>query len=225
MRVLLIEDHVRLGQAIRSGLAQFGFGVDIFLTAADGVAAVKSMTYSAIVLDLGLPDQDGLEILADLQRNNPSTPILILTARDATNDRVTGLDAGADDYVVKPFAIAELAARLRALLRRPERSGAALLTVGKLRLDAVTRQVTLNDSIVRFSTREVEALEILIRREGQVTSREILEGGLYGLGRIVSPNTVEVLISRLRRRLRQIDAGCDIHTLHGIGYLLKEQRA
>jgi DNA-binding response OmpR family regulator len=222
MRILLLEDHGRLAELITRGLARFGFGVDAFANAADGINAIQSMTYDAVVLDLGLPDRDGLEVLKELRRGNSTAPVLILTARDGIDDRVTGLDAGADDYVVKPFAMTELAARLRALLRRPGRPLAAILTVGKLRLDTGSRQVTVNGSTVPFSAREIEAMEMLMRREGQVISRGSLEDGLYGLSRNVSPNSIEVLISRLRRRLGTIDAGCSIHTLHGIGYLLKE---
>jgi DNA-binding response OmpR family regulator len=222
MRIMLLEDHSRLAESITGGLARFGFGVDAFATAAHGLNAFKSMSYDAIVLDLGLPDSDGFDVLLELRKQNLAVPILILTARDGIDDRVTGLDAGADDYVVKPFAMAELAARLRALLRRPGQSLATLLTVGNLCLDANARQVTVNSVTVHFPAREIEALEMLMRREGQVVSRGSLEGGLYGLSRNVNPNSIEVLISRLRRRLNAINASCAIHTLHGIGYLLKE---
>ena len=223
MRILLFEDHCRLAESITRGLARFGFGVDAFPTAADGINAIKSMSYDAIVLDLGLPDRDGLGVLDELRHSNSAAPILILTARDGIDDRVAGLDAGADDYVVKPFAMTELAARLRALLRRPGRALGAILTVGNLRLDVGVRQVTVGGATVHFPAREVEALELLMRREGQVVSRGNLEDGLYGLRRNVSPNSIEVLVSRLRRRLSKIHAGCAIHTLHGIGYLLKEE--
>ncbi|HVZ53564.1 MAG TPA: response regulator transcription factor [Pseudolabrys sp.] len=225
MRILLIEDHSRLADSITKGLARLGFGADAFATAAEGINAIKLMTYDAIVLDLGLPDRDGLEVLRELRRKSFTAPVLILTARDSVEDRVTGLDAGADDYVVKPFAMTELAARLRALLRRPGQSLAATLTVGNLCLDVGARQATVKGAVLHLSAREIEALEILLRREGQVVSRAALEDALYGLGRNVSPNSVEVLISRLRRRLAPSDAGCAIHTLHGIGYLLKEQRS
>jgi DNA-binding response OmpR family regulator len=181
------------------------------------------MAYDAIVLDLGLPDRDGLEVLRELRQNKLATPVLILTARDGVEDRVTGLDTGADDYVVKPFAMTELAARLRALLRRPGQSLAAMLTVGNLCLDVGARQVSASGATLHLSAREIEALEILMRREGQVVSRMALEDALYGPSRNVSPNSVEVLISRLRRRLAPSEAGCAIHTLHGIGYLLREQ--
>ena len=223
MRILLVEDHCRLAESIAKGLAGYGFGVDTFPTAAAAINATKIIAYDAIVLDLGLPDRDGLEVLGELRQSKVTAPILILTARERIDDRVSGLDAGADDYLVKPFAMAELAARLRALLRRPGRPLGAVLTVGKMRLDVASRQFTVNGSVVRFSAREVDAMEMLMRREGQVVSRSNLEEGLYGLSRNVSANSIEVLISRLRRRLGTIDAGCAIHTLHGIGYLLKER--
>ena len=223
MRILLVEDHCRLAESITKGLARHGFGVDSFPTAVAALNATKVVAYDAVVLDLGLPDRDGLDVLDELRRDKATLPVLILTARDRVDDRVAGLDAGADDYVVKPFAMTELAARLRALLRRPGQPLAAVLVVGKLRLNVNARQVTVNGSTVYFSAREIEALEVLMRREGQVVSRSSLESSLYGLRRNVTANSVEVLISRLRRRLGAIDAGCAIHTLHGIGYLLKEQ--
>jgi DNA-binding response OmpR family regulator len=222
MRILLVEDHCRLAESITSGLARHGFGVDSFPTAGAALNATKIVAYDAIVLDLGLPDRDGLEILGELRQGKETVPVLILTARDRVDDRVMGLDAGADDYLVKPFAMTELAARLRALLRRPGRPLAAVLAIGRLRLDVASRQVTVNGATVHFSAREIEAMEILMRREGQVVSRSSLETALYGLSRSVTANSIEVLISRMRRRLSTIDAGCAIHTLHGIGYLLKE---
>jgi DNA-binding response OmpR family regulator len=222
MRILLIEDHHRLAESISMGLARFGFGVDAFSTAADGTNAIKSISYDAIVLDLGLPDRDGLEFLRELRQSNSEAPVLILTARDTIEDRVIGLNTGADDYVIKPFAMVELAARLRALLRRPSHSITNVLTIANLRLDVIARQVTVNGSTLHLSAREIEVLEMLMRREGLVISKRSLEDGLYGLHKNVSPNSIEVLISRLRRRLRTTNAACTIHTLHGIGYLLKE---
>jgi DNA-binding response OmpR family regulator len=222
MRILLFEDHSRLADSITKGLAGLGFGVDAFLTADEGLNAFKAINYDAIVLDLGLPDRDGLDVLRELRQGGSSAPILILTARDGVEDRVTGLDAGADDYVVKPFAMTELAARLRALLRRPGQALSGILTIGNLQLYTFSRQVTVNGSSVHFPVREVEALELLMRREGQVVAKGSLEDNLYGLSKNVSPNSIEVLISRLRRRLSSIGAGCTVHTLYGIGYLLKE---
>ena len=168
-----------------------------------------------------LPDRDGSRSQRNKARNS-SAPILILTARDGIEDRVTGLDTGADDYVVKPFAMTELAARLRALLRRPGQALAEILSVGNLQLHASSRQVTINGASIHISVREVEALELLMRREGQVVAKNSLEDSLYGLTRNVSQNSIEVLISRLRRRLNSIGAGCSIHTFHGIGYLLRD---
>jgi DNA-binding response OmpR family regulator len=222
MRILLFEDHNRLANSIVKGLAGRGFGVDAFSTAHDGLNAFKSIAYDAIILDLGLPDRDGLDVVHELRDNNSSAPILILTARDGVDDRVSGLDAGADDYVVKPFAMNELAARLRALLRRPGQALGGVLTVGNLHLQTSARQVTVDGKNVHFSVREVQALELLMRREGQIVAKSNLEDNLYGLSKNVSPNSVEVLISRLRRRLGAIGAGCSIHTLYGIGYLLKD---
>jgi DNA-binding response OmpR family regulator len=224
MRVLLFEDHSRLADSITKGLAGLGFGVDAFQTAGDGLSAFKSIAYDAVILDLGLPDRDGLDVLGEMRHSNSSAPILILTARDGIDARVAGLDAGADDYIVKPFAMAELAARLRALLRRPGRVLGTILTIGNLQLQTDMRQVTVNGATVHTPVREIDALELLMRREGEVVTKNMLEDGLYGLTRNVTPNSIEVLISRLRRRLTHAGAACSIHTLYGVGYLLKDNK-
>lgn len=221
MRILLFEDHCRLANSIVRGLAAYGFGVDAFATAKDGLSAFKSINYDALILDLGLPDREGLDVLRELRACGSSLSVLILTARDGIDDRVDGLDAGADDYLTKPFAMKELAARLRALLRRPGHRLGDHLAVGNLQMDTISRQISVNGEIVRFSRREVQTLELLIRREGQIVTRNSLEDSLYGLSVHVSPNSIDALISRLRRRLSAIEAGCAIHTLYGIGYLLK----
>ena len=222
MRILLFEDHGRLASSIIKGLAGHGFGVDAFPTADDGLNASKSITYDAIILDLGLPDRDGLDVLRELRESNSFIPILILTARDGIDDRVSGLDGGADDYVVKPFSVKELAARLRALLRRPGQTLGQVLLVGRLRLEVVSRQVSVDGKNVHFSAREVQALEMLMRHESQIVPKSSLEDRLYGLIKNASLNSIEVLISRLRRRLESYAAGCSIHTLYGLGYLLKD---
>jgi DNA-binding response OmpR family regulator len=222
MRILLIEDHCRLAESIVQSLARFGFGVDTVPNGGDAINATGIVDYDAVILDLGLPDRDGLDILRELRNRRSAAPVLILSARDDIDSRVIGLDAGADDYVVKPFAMSELAARLRALLRRPAQAHSDVLKVGNLCLDVRQRQVTIRGSAVYLSARETELLETFMRNEGQVVSRSSLEDRLYGLSRSVTPNSIEALISRLRRRLAAIDAGCAIHTLHGIGYLLKE---
>jgi DNA-binding response OmpR family regulator len=223
MRILLLEDHKRLSQSIVEGLCKFGFGVDSFFTAEGGVGAIKSRAYDAMILDLGLPDRDGLDLISELRGSNVSLPILILTARDTVDDRVTGLDRGADDYLAKPFAMTELAARLRALLRRPGRALGDVLESANITLNTALRQVEVDGRVVAISPREIGALELLMRRAGQVVSKRALEDTLYGLAaEDVNPNTVEVLISRLRKRLEEIGARCTIDTLRGIGYLLRE---
>jgi len=222
MRVLLVEDHDRLAQTIVDGLSAFGFGVDAFLTAEDAVGATRAFAYDAIILDLGLPDRDGLDVITELRGRNVASPILILTARDGVDDRVAGLDRGGDDYLLKPFAMKELAARLRALLRRPGRALGVVLELGNLSLNTSLRQLEVSHCVAAIPPREMGALELLMRRAGQVVPKRALEDTLYGLSEDVNPNTVEVLISRLRKRLEEIGADCSIHTLRGIGYLLRE---
>lgn len=222
MRVLLIEDHQRLAQSIVEGLATFGFRVDFFDTAGEGQAAVKSMTYDALVLDLGLPDRDGLELLRELRSAESRLPILILSARDGIDDRVDGLDRGADDYLMKPFAMKELAARLRALLRRPGGPLGSTIDIGNITLDTTARQLKVGGRTVAIPPRELDALELLMRRADQVVPKRLFEDSVYGLSDEVTPNTIEALVSRLRRRLEAIGANVSIHTLRGIGYLLQE---
>jgi DNA-binding response OmpR family regulator len=222
MRILLIEDHRRLAQSIVEGLAGFGLGVDLFATAQDGLAAAKSVSYDAVILDLGLPDRDGLEVIYELRAEARRIPILILTARDGIDDRVEGLDRGADDYLLKPFAMKELAARMRALLRRPGGPFGGTIDIGNISLDTTTRQVKVDGRVVAISGRELDALELLMRRADQVVPKRLFEDSVYGLSDDVTPNTIEALVSRLRRKLEQIEAHVSIHTLRGIGYLLRE---
>jgi DNA-binding response OmpR family regulator len=222
MRILLIEDHRRLAQSILEGLAGFGFGVDLFTTGEEGLAATKSMSYDAIILDLGLPDLDGLDLIRELRATANWIPILILTARDGIDDRVEGLDRGADDYLLKPFAMKELAARLRALLRRPGGPLGSTIDIGNITLDTTARQLKVGGRTVAIPPRELDALELLMRRADQVVPKRLFEDSVYGLSDEIAPNTIEALVSRLRRRLETIDARVSIHTLRGIGYLLKE---
>jgi len=222
MRVLVIEDHQRLARLIVAGLAGFGIGADAFATAEEGVSAMRSISYDALVLDLGLPDRDGLDVISELRAAASRIPILILTARDGIDERVEGLDRGADDYLLKPFAMKELAARLRALLRRPGGPLGTTINIANMSLDTGVRQVKVDGQVVAISRRELDALEILMRRAEQVVSKRVLEDSIYGLGEDVTPNTIEALVSRLRRRLEALHAGVSIHTLRGVGYLLKE---
>jgi DNA-binding response OmpR family regulator len=222
MRVLIIEDHQRLAHLVVAGLSGFGIGADTFATAEDGLSAMRSISYDALVLDLGLPDRDGLEIIAELRSSGSRIPILILTARDGIDERVEGLDRGADDYLLKPFDMKELAARLRALLRRPGGPLGTTIDIANLSLDTAVRQVKVDGRVVAISRRELDALEILMRRAEQVVSKRVLEDSIYGLSEEVTPNTIEALVSRLRRRLEALHADVSIHTLRGVGYLLKE---
>jgi DNA-binding response OmpR family regulator len=222
MRILLIEDHHRLAQTIIDGLAGFGFGVDLFSTGGDGVAATRGISYDAIVLDLGLPDGDGLDIIPQLRDATNRIPILILTARDGVDDRVAGLDRGADDYLLKPFAMKELAARLRALLRRPGGPLGLTINIGNICLDTAARHLKVNGRVVAIPRRELDALELLMRRADKVVPKRAFEDTIYGFNEDVAANTIEAVMSRLRRRLQSIEARVTIHTLRGIGYLLTE---
>jgi DNA-binding response OmpR family regulator len=186
------------------------------------LAAASSISYDAIILDLGLPDRDGLEVISELRAQAKRIPVLILTARDGIDDRVKGLDCGADDYLLKPFAMKELAARLRALLRRPGGPLGATINIGNISLDTTTRQIKVDGRVVAISRRELDALELLMRRADQVVPKRLFEDSVYGLSDEVVPNTIEALISRLRRRLETIEARVFIHTLRGVGYLLTE---
>jgi DNA-binding response OmpR family regulator len=226
MLILLVEDHQRLAQTIVDGLAGFGFPVDLFGTADEGLAAMQRISYDAMILDLGLPDRDGIEVVREIRAMGKRVPILILTARDGVDDRVEGLDSGADAYLLKPFATKELAARLRALLRRPEGPLSPLSTridIGNISLNTTTRQIEVDGRVVSISRRELDALELLMRRADQVVPKRVFEESVYGFSDEVAPNAIEALVSRLRRRLEKVEARVSIHTLRGIGYLLKEK--
>jgi DNA-binding response OmpR family regulator len=220
MRLLLVEDNERLAALISAGLAKAGFETDAFATALEAEAASRSVAYSALVLDLGLPDQDGLFLLKRMRAAGNTVPILILTARGGIEDRVRGLDAGADDYLVKPFAQEELIARIRVMLRRPGSLLGDALELGSLRLDTVSRQVTLGDTPQLLSQREVAVLEILLRRSGRVVPKKIVEDHLFGLSGNLGSNAVEVYVHRLRKQLAQAGADVEIHTVRGVGYLI-----
>jgi len=222
MRILLIEDNQRLVETIEQGLGNCGFAVDSFGTVDEASAVLETVLYDAVILDLGLPDGDGLDVLKKLREDSNSTPVLIVTARDGVDDRVKGLDAGGDDYLLKPFAMEELAARVRALLRRPGGILGQTLTAGNLSFDTTSREVRVGESPISISQREMGVLEQLMRRSGRVVPKDTLEEKLYGFDDEITSNSVEVHISRLRKRLCGADAGIHIHTLRGVGYLLAE---
>jgi DNA-binding response OmpR family regulator len=222
LRVLLIEDEVRMSRLVSRALARAGFVVDAFGTCADGREALSLIPYDAAILDLGLPDGDGITLLATARSAGCSIPILVLTARDAIEDRVSGLDGGADDYLVKPFAMRELIARTKALLRRPGSALGIVLRIGNLRFDSVGRDVRIGDEVIALSRRETAILEHLMRRLGRVVPKGVLEEKLYGIDDEPESNTIPVHVHHLRRRLLDAGASLQIHTVRGVGYLLAE---
>lgn len=216
MRILLAEDDMMLGDGLRAGLRQLGFQVD---WVRDGMAAERELMtgdYTAAVLDLGLPLKDGLDVLQSLRARKNTTPLLVLTARDAVPDRIRGLDLGADDYVIKPVDLHELGARLRSLVRRSHGQIQGALQSGGVLLDPAARQVSLNGEAVTLSTREFDLLHALMLSAGRVMSREQLEQQLYSWGYEVDSNAIEVHIHHLRRKLNA-DV---IQTVRGVGYTM-----
>ena len=219
MRVLLVEDDPLIGEAVRVGLARMGITIDWVRDGELGLQCARSEPFDAMVLDLGLPKRDGMQVLRDLRSDGFTTPILVVTARDALADRVAGLDAGADDYILKPFEMEELAARLRSTVR--SRSGRAdpVLRSGAIALHPDTKIVTLDGVVVRLSAREFALLELLMRRPGVPVSRAKLEERLLGWGEEVASNALEVNIHNLRRKL---GAGC-ILNIRGVGYFVAKE--
>ncbi len=219
MRILVVEDDAILADAIRVGLRQHGFTVD---AVHDGLAASHALApdhaYAAAVLDLGLPRRDGLEVLARLRATGDAVPVLILTARDAVDDRIQGLDAGADDYLIKPFALGELAARLRALARRGAAATTNALRHAALSLDPVHREVTWQGRPIELSAKEFAVLHCLLRHAGRVVSRQRIEDDIYAWGEEIESNAVEVHIHHLRRKI----APELIRTVRGAGYRLTD---
>lgn len=216
MRILLAEDDTLLGDGLRNGLRQAGFDVDWVCDGSQAAEALRSSDHAAVVLDLGLPRLPGLDVLELIRRSGSRIPVLVLTARDALDDRVRGLDAGADDYVVKPVALAELAARLRALVRRSRGEAAPVLRVADLELDPSSRAVSWRGRAVELKPREFALLHELMLNAGRVLSREQLETRLYAWGEEVESNAVEVHVHHLRRKL----APGVIRTIRGVGYLM-----
>lgn len=216
MRVLIVEDDPLLGDALATGLKQRGFETDWVQDGRDAQAAIRVEPFAAVVLDLGLPGLSGLDLLRSERARGSKVPVLILTARDAVQDRITGLDSGADDYVVKPTDLDELAARLRALVRRSKGEPAPVLRVGQLVLDPAARTVTSDGQAIDLQPREFTLLQELLLNAGRVLSREQLEERMYRWGEEVESNAVEVHVHHLRRKL-----GTDIvRTIRGVGYVM-----
>lgn len=216
MRVLVVEDDPLLGDGIEAGLRQQRFTVD---WVRDGVAAghaIEAEPYAAVVLDLGLPRRSGLEVLKQLRLARNPVPVLILTARDTVEDRIAGLDAGADDYLIKPFDLGELSARLRALVRRAAGTPAAILSVGALSLDPAGRSVTFRNESKQLSAREFDLLHVFMLNAGRVLTRDQLVSSLYAWGEEIESNAIDVHLHHLRKKL----APEIVQTLRGVGYIL-----
>ena len=225
MRVLVVEDNGELVVLLTKALERAGLDVDGVRTVGDAEASLRAMNYAAVVLDLGLPDADGLSLLDQMRRRRDATPVLILTARSGIEDRVKGLDKGASDYLIKPFATEELIARLQALLRRAPTPEGHVLTLGNVALETAGRQTSVAGKPVTVPAREADLLEVLMKRNGRLVSHEVLRGQVFGAAQGVSSNAIEVYIHRLRRLLTDAGANVQIHTIRGAGYLMKADAA
>lgn len=223
MRVLVVEDERKLAQILASALQGEHYDVVVAPTGEDGFFRANAETFDLVVLDLMLPGRNGLEILRTLRQRHIETPVLILTARDGIDDRVLGLDLGADDYLVKPFALAELLARIRALLRRGRPSEVLRLKAADLELDLVTRRAARGDRVLDLTPREFEVLEYLLRHQGHLVSREMLAHEVWREPRRATPidNVIDVQMTRLRKKV-DADGARLIHTVRGVGFVLRE---
>lgn len=224
MRLLLVEDNEELAALLRKGLAAEGFATDVVATAGEARDVLAITRFSAVVLDLGLPDEDGLSVLRALRDRHDATPVLVLTARGGVRDRVAGLRSGADDYLGKPFEFEELVARIQALLRRPGDVLGRLLRVGNVAFDTEARQAFVGDRPQALSAREVAVLEVLMRRSGRVVPKKLVEDQIFGLSGEGSTNAIEVYVHRLRKQLAEAGAAVQIHTIRGVGYLIAEDK-
>jgi DNA-binding response OmpR family regulator len=220
MRLLVVEDNQQLAEGLTHGLQAAGYETDCLATSSEARAALTTTRYAALILDLGLPDGDGLSILREIRHRKDPLPVLVLTARGGVHDRVAGLRSGADDYLVKPFDFEELLARLEALLRRPGQLLGRSLQVGNVAFDTESRQAFIDDKPQVFSARETAVLEILMRRKDRVVSKKLVEDQIFGLSGEVASNAVEVYVHRLRKQLSEHGAKVVIHTVRGIGYLI-----
>jgi len=219
MRVLLVEDDRMIAQGLQTALRQDGYTVDWMGDGTSAGAALQSSRFDLVLLDLGLPERDGLTVLRELRRHGNATPVIILTARDELQDRIDGLDAGADDYIVKPFDLDEVAARMRSVLRRANGRGDPCIRLGGICLNPATHTVERDGVPVALSAHEFAVLEALLQRPGAILSRAQLEDRLYGWGAQVESNAVEVYVHSLRRKL----GSESIRTMRGVGYFIPKE--
>ncbi|HET9322397.1 MAG TPA: response regulator transcription factor [Gaiellaceae bacterium] len=222
MRVLVVEDEPKMAGLIRRGLAEEGYSADVAATGDDAIWMAQATAYDAIVLDVLLPGRNGFEVCRELRRAGMWSPVLMLTARDSVDDRVAGLDAGADDYLTKPFSFAELLARLRALARRPPLARPTVLEVGDLRLDPAAHQAWRGDSALSLSTKEFRMLEVFMRRPGEVLSRLYLLEHCWDYGYENRSNVVDVYVRYLREKIDRPFGRDSIETVRGAGYRLRD---
>jgi two-component system OmpR family response regulator len=220
MRILIAEDDPVLADGLTRSLHQADYAVDCVGTGDQADHVLLAQNYDLVILDLGLPKLDGFEVLRRLRHRGSKIPVLVLTARDGLDERVRGLDLGADDYLTKPFDLPELEARVRALIRRGQSGGGSILTHGMLQLDTAGRRATLSGAPLDLSARELGVLEVLMLRSGRVVNKEQLAEQLYGWDEEVGANAIEVYVHRLRRKLEP--AGVVIRTIRGLGYLLEK---
>jgi DNA-binding response OmpR family regulator len=226
VRILVVEDEKKVARALREGLEAEHYDVRLASTGEEGFFLVNHETFDLVVLDLMLPRRDGLEVLTTLRKRGLQTPVLILTARDTVEDRVHGLDSGADDYLVKPFAFPELLARIRALVRRGRSDQVLRLQGGDLEMDLVTRKVTRSGQALELTAKEFEILEYLLRHRDCVVSREMLARDVWQVTARATPldNVIDVTIARLRRKVDDPFATALLHTVRGVGFVLREER-
>lgn len=222
MRILVVEDEMDLAKLACEHLERQSFVVDAAYSVDEALAAVAVNAYDVVMLDLNLPDGDGLDVLRYLRGQGRGTPILAATARDELDQRINGLDQGLDDYLVKPYDLREVSARIRALLRRPGQAMGTFLSCGNLALNTVTMAVSIGGESVVLGRRLVMMLECMLRSVGRVVSRNAIEDSMYGIDDLLESNALEANISRLRRALNDHDATASIHTVRGVGYMLAE---
>jgi two-component system OmpR family response regulator len=218
MRIAIVEDDIVLADGLTASMKQSGYAVDWVSNGSDADALLSAQIYDLLILDLGLPGLDGFQVLERLRKRNSQTPVLILTARDASEDRVKGLDMGADDYLTKPFGLPELEARVRALLRRGQCGSVNSIFLGPLKFDPIGLRVEINSDFIELSARELRILELLLRRQGRVVSKEQLRQTVCGIEEELSDNAIEVYVHRLRKKI-EIN-GIFIRTIRGLGYLM-----